>query len=232
MSEQSFCPGQLQPTYNFCIRSFMGQTYECQAQSDGALLYLPHGTSSEDVIRTKLFEDHIKDNVDSWLRWSKKEGLAVENMEDLILVTGFTLAKSWAIATFDGIMSREDDATIISLEVRKSDDGGTQFVWSDIHASGGVEHHHSDSVCSPAYFFPRRELKIFHHSRILKDSRISASSSGALEQSAVSFGPNTSGLHSASCWKNGRMRAGKRVYFAGMGVGKRVRLPGSMYSVL
>ncbi|KAF8493496.1 hypothetical protein F5888DRAFT_1618017 [Russula emetica] len=117
----------------------------------GALLSLPHGARSEDVIRTKLFEDYIRDNVDSWLRWSKKEGFPVENMEDLILVTGCTLAKSWAAAAFDGTMSRGEDATAISLEARKSDGGGAQFVWRNIR--GGVEHHHSDPVCSPAYFF-------------------------------------------------------------------------------
>jgi hypothetical protein len=128
----------------------MGQTYECWAQSQGALLSLPHGARSEDVIRTKLFEDYIRDNVDSWLRWSRNEGLPVENMEDLILVTGCTLATSWAAAAFDSTMSRDEDATRISLEARKSDGGGAQFVWRNIR--GGVEHHHSDSVCSPSYF--------------------------------------------------------------------------------
>jgi hypothetical protein len=130
----------------------MCQTYECRAQSPGALLYLPHGARSEDVIRTEPFEDYIKVNVESWLRWSKEEGLPVENMEDLILVTGFTLAKSWAAAAFDGIMSKDDDTTTISLEVKRSDCGGTQFVWHNIRASGSVEHHHSDSVCPPTYF--------------------------------------------------------------------------------
>ena len=128
----------------------MGQTYECWAQSHGALLSLPHGAHSEDVIRTKLFEDYIKDNVDNWLRWSRKEGLPVENMEDLILVTGCTLAKSWAAAAFDGTMSRDSDATAVSLEARKFDGGGAQFIWRNNR--GSVEYHHNDSVCSPAYF--------------------------------------------------------------------------------
>jgi hypothetical protein len=114
-------------------------------------LILPHGAHSEDVIRTKEYEDYIRDNADSWLRWSKKDGLPVENMEDLILVTGCTLAKSWAVAAFDGTMSRDGDATTISLEVQKSDGGGAQFFWRNIR--GSVEYHHSDSVCSPAYFF-------------------------------------------------------------------------------
>jgi hypothetical protein len=114
-------------------------------------LSVPHGTRSQDVIRTKLFEDYIRDNVDNWLRWSKKAGLPVENMEDLILVTGCTLARSWAVAAFDGSMARNEDATAISLEPQKSDGGGAQFVWRNMR--GSVVHNHRDSVCSPAYFF-------------------------------------------------------------------------------
>jgi hypothetical protein len=161
----------------------MGQTYECRVQSHGALLYLPHGARSEDVIHTKPFEDYISDNVDNWLRWAKKKGLPVENMEDLILVTGCTLATSWAAAAFDGTMSRDVVSTIF-LEARKSDGGGAQFVWRNIR--GSVEyHHHSKSVCSPAYLFFAVNLKIFYHARL---KRISVSLSGASEQSATSFG--------------------------------------------
>ena len=135
----------------------MGQTYECWAQSHGALLSLPHGARSEDVIRTKLFEDYIRDNVDNWLRWTKKEGLPVENMEDLILVTGCTLAKSWAVAAFDGTTSRDEDTTTISLEARKSDGGGAEFFWRNMR--GSVAYRHNDSVCSLAYFFLAVSLK-------------------------------------------------------------------------
>jgi hypothetical protein len=142
------CPVQLHSLLYFCIGRYVVLTYECRAQSQGALLSLPHGSRYEDVIRTKLFEDYIRDNVDSWLRWSKEEGLPVENMEDLILVTGCTLATSWAAAAFDSTMSRDEDATTISLEPRKSDGGGAQFVWHNIR--GGVEHRHSGSVCSPS----------------------------------------------------------------------------------
>ena len=46
--------------------------------------------------------------------------------------------------------------------------------------------------------FPRRELSFFHHTRLLQDPRISASSSGDSEQNVVSFGPNTSGLQQNS----------------------------------
>ena len=89
--------GNVPDGFNLLIFLFgrgMGQMYECQAQTHGALLSLPHGGHSEDVIRTKVFEDYIRDNVDSWFRWSKRRGFPVERMEDLILVAGCTLATS------------------------------------------------------------------------------------------------------------------------------------------
>jgi len=113
-------------------------------------LSLPYGTRSQDVIRTKIFEDYIRDNVDSWFRWSKKEGLPVEHMEDLILVTGYNLTTSWATAVFDGTTSSNSEATKISLEARKFDGGGAQFFWRNI--CGDVKHNHRDSVRSPACF--------------------------------------------------------------------------------
>ena len=132
----------------------MSCTYQCWAQSHGALLSLPHGSRSEDVIRTKLFEDYITKNVDSWFRWLKEEGLPVESIEDLILVTGCTLTTSWAAAAFDGTMSRiGDDNTSITLLNRKFDGDGAQFGWNNNR--GSVEYHHStsDPVSSPAYLY-------------------------------------------------------------------------------
>ena len=109
----------------------------------------------KDVIPIKVFENYIRDNVDNWFRWSKETMLPVEHMEDLILVTGCTLVTSWAAAAFDGHMSVDSDTTTISLEARKSDDGGAQFFWRNIH--GNVEYHNSrfDPVRSPGYVFSR-----------------------------------------------------------------------------
>jgi hypothetical protein len=84
-------------------------TYQCRGP--GAILSLSHDGRREDAIRLKVFEDYIRDNVDSWFEWSKKIGLPVEHMEDLILVTGCTLATSWATAAFLG----RSETTQISL---------------------------------------------------------------------------------------------------------------------
>jgi hypothetical protein len=100
-------------------------------------LSLPHGGHREDVIRTKAFEDYIRDHVVSWFSWAHKNRLGVERMEDLILVSGCTLVASWAAATsVDHTMDAE-----ISLASRVLNNGSASFVWSNIR--GNVVYHNS-----------------------------------------------------------------------------------------
>jgi hypothetical protein len=139
-----------QSAYNFRIRSSLGQMYQCRNQHRGALLSLPHKGHRKDIIHKKVFENYIRDNVENWFRWSKEMMLPVENMEDLILVTGCTLVTSWAVAAFDGQMSVDSDAMTISLEARKSDGGGAQYFWRNIR--GNVDFRNSP-VRSPGYVF-------------------------------------------------------------------------------
>ena len=101
---------------------------------------LPHGGRREDVIRTKVFEDYIRDNVESWFDWSKRRGLPVDHMDDLILVTGYTFTTSWALAAFDNNANAADPSTI-SLHAQNLANGGAQFFWSNIR--GNVEYRQS-----------------------------------------------------------------------------------------
>ena len=156
---------------------------------------LPHGGHREDVIRTKAFEDYIRDNVVNWFTWAQNNKLGVERMEDLILVTGCTLVTAWAAAAFDDY-SMPVDSTAISLDAQKSD-RGTQFIWRNIR--GNVEYHNSpfDPVRFPVCSAFLAVYSFFiNRTRAMKNHRpgINASSSGDSEQSALSSGPDTSGL--------------------------------------
>jgi hypothetical protein len=86
-------------------------------------------------VRTKVYEDYIRDNVANWFEWSRNDGLPVERLEDLILVTGCTLVTSWAVATFI------DDTQEISLAVQALPNGRGKFDWSRMR--GNVPHHNS-----------------------------------------------------------------------------------------
>ena len=157
---------------------------------------LPHGGHREDVIRTKAFEDYIRDNVVSWFTWAQKNKLGVDRMEDLILVTGCTLVTSWAAAAFDATTGTPADVTSISLDAQKFDRGGAQFFWRNTR--GNVEKHNSqfNPVRSPDYcVFSRRKL-ILICTRMMKGHfpRINASSSEDSERNALFSGSNISGL--------------------------------------
>jgi hypothetical protein len=117
----------------------IGQTYKCRARCRGALLLLPHGGRREDVIRTRVFEEYYRDNVGSWFDWSREIGLPVERMEDLVLVTGCTLATSWARASFDNLTTPVDAS--ITLHAQRFVHGGAHFIWSN--ARGNVVYHNS-----------------------------------------------------------------------------------------
>ena len=127
--------------------------YQCRSHHRGAFLCLPHKGNRKDVMHIKVFARCIRDNVDNWFRWAKKMELPVEQMEDLILVTGRTLVTSWATAAFDSHMSVESDLTTISLETKKSNNGGADFIWRNNR--GMVEYQNSpfDPVRSPGYVF-------------------------------------------------------------------------------
>jgi hypothetical protein len=156
-------------------------------------LSLPHGGLRTDVIRTKVFEEYVRDNADSWYTWAQNHKLGVERMEDLILVTGCTLVTSWAAAVFDNHTTPED-ATSISLHAQKFESGGAEFFWRNRH--GNIDYHNSHfnslAVRSPGYI-SRRKLNFL--TRMINNTYpgINASSFGSVEQNTLSSRPNISG---------------------------------------
>ena len=84
-----------------------------------------------------MFEDYTREHVVSWFAWSRKVGLGVERIEDLILVSGCTLASSWATVAFvDAAQEAE-----IDLAVRALPNGGASFDWRPMDCT--VEDHDS-----------------------------------------------------------------------------------------
>ena len=117
-------------------------SHKCRGR--GAVLSLPNGGICQDVIHTKVFQKYIKDNIATWLNWSKNKGLPVENMEDLVFVYGCTLVTSWAAAAFDDYTGNAQ----LSLVSGTLNNGGAGFIWINIR--GTVEYHDSqlNPVCS------------------------------------------------------------------------------------
>ena len=73
-----------------------------------------------------------------WFEWSKKTGLGVVRMEDLILVSGRTLVTSWGAAVF---FDHGPDEAAISLAEYALPNGVGRFVWGNIERV--VQYHNS-----------------------------------------------------------------------------------------
>ena len=86
-----------------------------------------------------MFKNYIQDHVVSWFTWAKEKRRGVKRMEDLILVSGYTLVSSWAAAAFvqNAVEAR------ISLTRRRFTDGRERFIWRNI-TKGAVKYHDSD----------------------------------------------------------------------------------------
>ncbi len=103
------------------------------------------------MIRTKVFEDYIRDNVDGWYSLAVRRRLDVERMEDLILVTGCTLVTSWGVAAF--VDSAQDAEVMLRLR-------GNFFDWREIRPSVAYQNSHPVrphsriAVSSTNFFFP------------------------------------------------------------------------------
>jgi hypothetical protein len=109
-------------------------------------LSLPHGAHRKDIIRKKVFEDYIRDHAAGWFTWTQDNKQGVERIEELILVSGCTLATSWAVAAFvDNTMEAE-----ISLASRTlGDNGGASFIWSNTRGPVRYNNSRFDPVSLP-----------------------------------------------------------------------------------
>ncbi|SRR6266446_899202 len=131
--------------------SSSGTTYSCR-RKQGALLTLPQDGLRKDVIRTKVFEDYIRDHVDSWYSFAMQKRLDVERMEDLILVTGCTLVTSWGVAAF--VDSAQDAEVLLRFR-------GKVYDWREIRPSVAYQNSHPVRPHNKSLFLL---LIFFYHS--------------------------------------------------------------------
>jgi hypothetical protein len=128
-------------------RSLNVTTYSCNRRH-GALLTIPYDGVHEDVIRTKVFEDYIRDNADNWFAFARRNNLGVDRMEDLILVTGCTLVTSWGTAAFYDNLSDAE----FSLRIQTLPHGGAMFDWRVIRQSVAHQDSYQEPVRSLCHF--------------------------------------------------------------------------------
>ena len=96
--------------------------------NEGAVLCLPIPARGQDTLASADFGKCIVRNIDFWFSWTQRLGLVVERMEDIILVTGSHLARSWTNVVFPG--DQEDAQASFGAKV---DQYGSSIHWEFLH---------------------------------------------------------------------------------------------------
>ncbi|KAH9992240.1 hypothetical protein BJV74DRAFT_403429 [Russula compacta] len=78
-------------------------SFSCANRRGGAVLSLPVDAQRQDTRSRGDFGKWMLKNIDSWFYFARGLGLGIEHMEEIVLVTGLHLTKSWAtVAFFEG----------------------------------------------------------------------------------------------------------------------------------
>jgi hypothetical protein len=64
------------------------------------VLHLPVDAQRQDTLARRDFGQWIIKHIDSWLAFARRLGLGIEQMEEIILVTGYHRTRSWANVAF------------------------------------------------------------------------------------------------------------------------------------
>jgi hypothetical protein len=94
--------------------------------SEGAILTMPRGASSEDLGNLARFREYAAANVANWYRFvNGPRGREAKN-GDLRLVIGFDKTTSWGIATFAN--QSQHNSCLLKFGLSEGDSGST-FTW-------------------------------------------------------------------------------------------------------
>ena len=104
---------------------------------------LPVVARSENTLAQGDFGQWIVKHIRTWFAFARKLGLGIEQMEEIILVTGCDRTRSWTNVAFLG---GQADAQV-SFGVRvEGPDSSINFQFSPENARGGMLHHEPEGA--------------------------------------------------------------------------------------
>ncbi|KAI0248876.1 hypothetical protein BJV78DRAFT_1232159 [Lactifluus subvellereus] len=104
-------------------------TFSC-SRKRGAILSLPVQAQRNDTLAHGEFAKCILKYIDVWFAFARELGLGVTRMEDIILVTGRDLVRSWTNVAFSE--SKEGEQVSLGVRVTSGGDVEWQFSREDI----------------------------------------------------------------------------------------------------
>lgn len=103
-------------------------TFSCNG-NQGALMSLPVSAHGDDTVALAKFGSWIVTHIDAWFDFTRGLGLGVDRMQDIVLVTGRHLTKSWINVAFN--QGRRDAE--VSFNAQVSSDSDVQLERQYVH---------------------------------------------------------------------------------------------------
>jgi hypothetical protein len=110
-------------------------TFSC-TKKQGAVISLPVQAERQNTLARGNFRDHIIRHIDRWFAFAHRLGLGIDQMEDIILVTGRDRARSCTNVAFSESQSEVDAR--VSFGVQVSDQVGIKWSFSNEHVLGAL----------------------------------------------------------------------------------------------
>ena len=74
-------------------------SFSCKGKQ-GAVLSLPVRARCEDTVALGDFGEWMINHIDRWFAWARELGVGINRMEEIVLVTGAHLSRSWTNVAF------------------------------------------------------------------------------------------------------------------------------------
>ena len=103
------------------------------------MLSLPVKARREDTLSQSDFGEWIVKNIDRWFTFARQLGLGIEQMEEIILVTGCDRTESWTNVAFLG--GQDDGQASFGVKVSDDHDASINIQFSPGHVVGAVLNH-------------------------------------------------------------------------------------------
>ncbi|KAH8982540.1 hypothetical protein EDB86DRAFT_328722 [Lactarius hatsudake] len=75
-------------------------SFSCRKKQGAAVLSLPIQARCKNTVALGDFGDWAIEHIDRWFAWARELGMGINRMEDIILVTGAHLTRSWTNVAF------------------------------------------------------------------------------------------------------------------------------------
>lgn len=111
------------------------------------MLYLPVDAQRQDTLLRRDFGQWMMRHIDNWLAFARGLGMGIEQMEDIMLVTGCHRSRCWASVTFLEGQANAQATLKTKVEHGTAVGANVKYHFSPRHMRGAMYNWGPEEVC-------------------------------------------------------------------------------------